>query len=89
MKLDDTKKTEYYRNVVIAKAYKTNIKTIHDEIDGLVNIPSSQLTEKQREGRQLVIKSKTETLKRRNKRNKSKSKVGSKRAQISYPLPLS
>ena len=63
MKLDDNKKTEYYRNVVIAKAYKTNIKTIHDEIDGLVKVPSSQLTEKQRDERQLVVKSKIETLK--------------------------
>ena len=63
MKLDDNKKPEYYRNAVIAKAYKTNIKTIHDEIEDLMKVPSSQLTEEQRDGRQLVIKSKTETLK--------------------------
>ena len=63
MKLDDSKKQEYYRNAVIAKNYKSNVKTIHDEIEKLMKVPSSQLTEEQREGRQLVIKSKTETLK--------------------------
>ena len=63
MKLDDNKKPEYYGNALLAKAYKTNIKTIHDEIEDLIKVPSSQLTEEQRDGRQLVIKSKTETLK--------------------------
>ena len=63
MKLDEMKKPEYYRNAVIAKAYKTNIKTIHDEIEGLMKVPSSQLTELQRDERQLVVKSKIETLK--------------------------
>ena len=63
MKLDDSKKQEYYRNAVIAKTYRTNIKTIHDEIEKSMKVPSSQLTEKQRDERQLVIKSKTETLK--------------------------
>ena len=32
MKLDDSKKQEYYTNAVIAKNYKSNVKTIHDEI---------------------------------------------------------
>ena len=63
MKLDDSKKQEYYRNAVIAKTYRTNIKTINDEIEKSMKVPSSQLTEKQRDERQLVIKSKTETLK--------------------------
>ena len=63
MKLDDSKKQEYYRNAVIAKTYRTNIKTINDEIEKSMKVPSSQLTEKQRDERQLVIKSKAETLK--------------------------
>ena len=63
MQLEEVKKPEYYRNAVIAKAYKTNIKTIHDEIEDLMKVPSSQLTEQQRDERQLVIKSKAETFK--------------------------
>ena len=39
MKLDDSKKQEYYRNAVIAKTYRTNIKTIHDEIEKLMKVP--------------------------------------------------
>jgi len=63
MKLDDSKKQEYYRNAVIAKNYKSNVKTIHDEIEKFMKVPSSQLTEEQRDERQLVVKSKVETLK--------------------------
>ena len=63
MKLDNVKKPDYYRNAVIAKAYKTNVKTIYDEIESLMKIPFSHLTEQQRDERQLIIKSKTETLK--------------------------
>ena len=63
MQLDEMKKPEYYRNAVIAKAYKTNIKTIYDEIENFMKVPSSQLTEQQRDERQLVVKSKIETLK--------------------------
>ena len=44
MKLDDTKKLDYYRNAVIAKAYKTNVKTVYDEIECLMKIPLSHLT---------------------------------------------
>ena len=40
MQLTEVKKPEYYRNAVIAKAYKTNIKTIHDEIEGLMKLAS-------------------------------------------------
>ena len=39
MKLDDSKKQEYYRNAVIAKNYKSNVKTIHDEIEKLKKCP--------------------------------------------------
>ena len=63
MKLDDSKKQEYYRNAVIAKNYKSNVKTIHDEIEKFMKVPPSQLTEEQRDERQLVVKSKVETLK--------------------------
>ena len=41
MKLDDTKKSNYYRNAVIAKAYKTNVKTIYDEVECLMKVPLS------------------------------------------------
>ena len=63
MQLEEVTKPEYYGNAVIAKAYKTNVKTIHDEVEGLMKVPSSQLTEQQRDERQLVVKSKIETLK--------------------------
>ena len=39
MQLEEVKKPEYYRNAVIAKAFKNNIKTIHDEIEGLMKVP--------------------------------------------------
>ena len=64
MKLDDMKKPEYYRNAVIAKAYKTIVKSVYDEIECLMEIPQSHLTQQQRDGRELTIKSKSETLKR-------------------------
>ena len=48
---------------MIAKAYKTNVKTVYDEIECLMKIPLSHLTEQQRDERDLTIKSKTETLK--------------------------
>ena len=43
MQVTEVKKPEYYRNAVIARAYKTNIKTIHDEIEDLMKVHSSQL----------------------------------------------
>ena len=32
VQLEEERKPEYYRNAVIARAYKTNIKTMHDEM---------------------------------------------------------
>ena len=63
MKLDDAKKSDYYRNAVIAKAYKSNVRQVYDEIEQLMGIPSFHLTDKQRDEREITIKAKTETMK--------------------------
>ena len=62
MKLEERNKTKYYGNVVVAKSYKNTIKSLYDEIVTLISVPHSQLPEQQRDERELITKSKAETL---------------------------
>ena len=63
LKLEEGKKDEFRRNVVIAKICKSAIKGLYKKIEAVINTPLSPRTEKERDEGEQYVKSIAETLK--------------------------
>ena len=61
--LEEEKKTEYYRTLNIASHYRDKIENLYKEIETLMENMEGTLPEYEREGKEIELKMKTETLK--------------------------
>ena len=61
--LEEEKKTEYYRTLNIASHYRDKIEKLYKEIETLMENMEGTLPEYEREGKEIELKMKTETLK--------------------------